>query len=66
MLTFVQMLTMQGFVVNKYVGHSRKVTHLAVSPHKIYFLSCSEDCTVKLWRTVETEVPSNASVYGKP
>lgn len=59
------MLTMQGFAVNKYEGHSKKVTHLTVSPHKIFFLACSEDCTVKVWRIVETDVPSNAVVYGK-
>lgn len=52
----IKMLTMQGFVVNKFEGHLKKVTHLTVSPHKIYFLSCSEDCTVKVWRIMQTDV----------
>lgn len=59
----IKMLTMQGFVVNKYEGHSKKVTHLTVSPHKIFFLSCSEDCTIKVWRILETDVPSSTVVY---
>lgn len=62
---FLQMLTMQGFVVNKYDGHSKKVTHLSVSPHKLYFLSCSEDCTLNIWRIMESDAPSNAAVFGK-
>ncbi|KAJ9583731.1 hypothetical protein L9F63_021930, partial [Diploptera punctata] len=30
-------------------GHKQTVTHIELSPDGTQFLSCSEDCTVKLW-----------------
>ncbi|PSN50314.1 hypothetical protein C0J52_10118 [Blattella germanica] len=32
-----------------FYGHSERILHLELSPDGNHFLSCSEDCTVKLW-----------------
>ena len=36
-------------ILYAFPGHTQTVVHLQLSPDGNQFLSCSEDCTVKLW-----------------
>uniref|UniRef100_A0A1B6CRK5 APAF-1 helical domain-containing protein n=1 Tax=Clastoptera arizonana TaxID=38151 RepID=A0A1B6CRK5_9HEMI len=55
----IQIVDSQGIVLRTFEGHNKKVTHLSLSANGQYFLSSSEDCTVKVWKIVDLNSYTN-------